>query len=410
MGFPSPNSSAKSAIPIGFPIVMPHGKNPTFTMGDGSVFLRSGLLVPPSTYPKAALCEALQVLGATSASFAAAGSIFDICTDGGGLNYLVGSNNSTDNYYTTDGGATWSTVAHGLGQICSTVCYGNGYWLAGGTTSTARKISRSATINGTYTVVDNTTSLTNTNNSGTLIYTGGTNFAFVAQGTVSNNCAFSSNSGGTWVSKSWATPINANSARLAIAADGAGKVLCSPGQTTVPQYSTDYGATWQNGTANSGAGPYYTAQYYNGHFYFYSSNGQFDISTNGSTLTNGPVVPVGADASAAVSTNNFLQVIGGKLCFLLKGQNSGIAGLMTYDGSKFAAKQIRGVFAAGTSAALCGNSAGHAVFMAGNASVACGSTQNINGTDYVGTVREQTVGYDASSGSTAGFQYIKVAG
>lgn len=398
MPFPGIHTTP-SAIPIGFPIVIPHGKNPTFTMGDGSVFLRSGLLVPPSTYPKAALCEALQVLGTTSVSFGTAAGIYDICTDGGGLNYLACDNNSANNYYTTDGGATWSTVAHGLGQPCSTVCYGNGYWLAGGTTAAARKISRSSTVNGTYTVVDNTTSLTNTNNSGTLCYTGGANFAFVAQGTTSDNCAFSSNSGGTWVSKSWATVINVNSSRLAIAADGAGRVLCCYGQSTVPQYSTDYGATWQNGTANSGAGLYYTAQYYNGQFYFYSSNGQFDISTNGSTLTNGPVVPTGTDAGPAASVNNCLQLIGGKLCMLLNGLGGGINGLMMYDGSKFTAKQLRGTFTNGVAAALCGNSAGHAVFMSGTTTITCGSSQNILGVDYVGTVREQ-----------AGFQYIKVAG
>ena len=401
MGFPSPNSSAKSAIPIGFPIVMPHGKNPTFTMGDGSVFLRSGLLVPPSTYPKAALCEALQVLGTTSVSFGTVAGIYDICTDGGGLNYLACDNNSANNYYTTDGGATWSTVAHGLGQPCSTVCYGNGYWLAGGTTAANRKISRSSTVNGTYTVVDNTTSLTNTNNSGTLCYTGGTNFVFVAQGTTSNNCAFSSDSGGTWVSKSWATPISASSARLAISADGAGKVLCCYGQSTVPQYSTDYGATWQNGTANSGAGIYYTSQYYNGQFYFLSGAGQFDISSNGSTITTGTVIPSGADATAALSQNNCLQLIGGKLCMLLNSLAGGINGLMMYDGSKFTAKQIRGTFANGVAAALCGNSAGHAVFMSGTSTITCGSSQNILGVDYVGTTREQTV---------SGFQYIKVEG
>lgn len=409
MGFPSPNSSAKSTIPIGFPIVMPHDKNPTFTMGDGSVFLRSGLLVPPSTYPKAALCEALQVLGGTSSAFTAGSSIRDICTDGGGLNYLLACNDPTNNYYTNDGGVTWASIAHGLGQACSTVCYGNGYWLAGGTTGTTRKISRSTTINGTYTVVDNTTSLTNTDGSGTLIYTGGTNFAFVAQGTTSNNCAFSSNSGGTWVSKSWATPINSSSARLAIAADGAGKVLCCYGQATVPQYSTDYGATWQNGTANSGAALYYTAQYYNGQFYFLAGASQFDVSSNGSTITNGPVIPLGADAVAINSNNNLLQIIGGKLCMLIGDQLGIPRGIMMYDGNKFTTKQLRATWS-GISAALCGNAAGQFIAMFGNSTFTVVSTQNINGVDYVGTIREQVIGYNGSDSKTSGFQYIKVAG
>ena len=123
----------------------------TINQPDGSEWLRTGTVKSATGYTVAASLEHLKVSG-VPVTLPAAVSAYQIATDGAGT-FVVAYGSSSNLLVSTNGGATWGTVSHGLGSDCYGVAYGGGVFVtACGTGTTASFASATpAAVTSTWT-------------------------------------------------------------------------------------------------------------------------------------------------------------------------------------------------------------------------------------------------------------------
>jgi len=163
-------------------------------LSDGSEWLRTGLAKSITGYTKAAAVEHLKVSGLSS-NYVANNATKQIATDGAG-NFVAAFGDATNVKVSTDGGATWSNVAHNAGGAVHAVAYGGGRFVAIGQSGTTWSAASCATANGTWVVGTGLTGITSGTTATTHMVYGGGKFVAVCVG--GNGAIAVSSNGTSW--------------------------------------------------------------------------------------------------------------------------------------------------------------------------------------------------------------------
>lgn len=227
----------RRSTPIGSAAIFPDS-GPTINLDDGSEWLRTGLAKATTGYARAAALEHLKVTGIiVSGSFSI--GITGMATDGAG-NFAAAYGDGTNILVSTNGGVSWSTVAHNAGGAVHAVAYGASKWVAVGNSGIQWFAASCATVNGTW-VVRTAPAITGGDaGSASMIFA---NSLFVAAGAGTTNAFMSSSDGITWTGATPATAITTN----AIVAYANSKWLVGSTGSTNWQTSTN-GTSWSNAT------------------------------------------------------------------------------------------------------------------------------------------------------------------
>lgn len=162
----------------------------------GMTWLRTGVIKAAGSYALAAAHPALQVFGTSSGAVPNATSgLYDIANDGAGNFVAAVAGTPTTVSMSTDGGATWSTLAHNLGVQCSSVSYDatNSLWVFAGNDSASIKVATSPNLSTAGTLRFTSTAASPVVNT-TLLRTSGGNSFVVCNGSYAGY----SNNGTTW--------------------------------------------------------------------------------------------------------------------------------------------------------------------------------------------------------------------
>lgn len=113
-GLPQP--PAAPGLPIGYTAVMPN-IGPTVTLGDGSVWVRSGIIVPSGSYPAATKVPTLRAHDVSLTTTGGPANVSGLATNGNGT-FVAASGSTTQVHQSSDGGATWTARTHNSGFTC----------------------------------------------------------------------------------------------------------------------------------------------------------------------------------------------------------------------------------------------------------------------------------------------------
>lgn len=203
------NTYSGTSIPPGKLEFFPEG-GVLKTLGDSSVWLRTGTAVAKGLYPQADLVPDLFVNG-LPANMPAAISITQVATNGAGT-ILVCFADATNIYRSTDNGLTWALVAHGLGVKASAVCWGNGQFILAGNTGNNIVLANSTTgsaASWTNRVVTGMAISTAAADSIRLGGWNGTEYRYVLAGDTANGSTGYSTNGTAWTAASVAVSLTA---------------------------------------------------------------------------------------------------------------------------------------------------------------------------------------------------------
>lgn len=266
----------------------------------GATWLRTGVIKAAGGYPQAADHPALQVFGETcGAPPSTSSALFDLATDGAG-NVVACNYSTTTVAVSTNGGATWTTLAHNLGVYCVSACWDdtNSLWLFAGNDGANLKVSSAPDLSTAATLRFTSTAGTFTVTTA-LIRSSGGNSVVVANGTY----AAYSNNGTSWTQIT--NPVGANTPQ-GLAKNGS---LWAVTYTGFALTSSDGGATWgaaqsqpAGGTGQMTAG--------NGVFLLFGSSGQVYTSATaatGSWTQYSLLSPAGENISASRACGGFVD-------------------------------------------------------------------------------------------------------
>lgn len=209
-----------------------------FTTAASATWLRTGVAKAAAGYPQAAAEPSLQMFGSPVTTPPAQSTWYDIASDGGN-NYVICVNSNTSVYVSTDGGATWSTLAHNLGAMSATsACWDatNSLWLIAGNDGTNLKISTTPNLATAATLRFTGTPVSPVASTAIIRSSGGKSIAVCNAG--SNAAAYTSN-GTAWTAASLAL----SASPTGLAKVGTRWMVGVQGTTNAP-YSDDDGATW----------------------------------------------------------------------------------------------------------------------------------------------------------------------
>ena len=266
----------------------------------GMTWLRSGVVKSAGSYPQAAAHPALQVFGEPcGAPPSTSSGLFDLATDGAG-NVVACNYDATTVAVSTNGGATWSTLAHNLGVYCVSACWDatNSLWLFAGNDGANLKVSSAPNLSTAATLRFTSTAGTFSASSA-LIRSGGGN-SFV---TCNGGYAAYSNNGTSWTQI--VNPVGANTPQ-GLAKNGS---LWAVTYTEYALTSSDGGATW--GALQSipaGINGHMTAG--NGVFLLFGGNGQVFTSATadtGSWTQYSLLSPSGENISSSRACGGFVD-------------------------------------------------------------------------------------------------------
>lgn len=266
----------------------------------GMTWLRSGAVKPVAGYAQAAAHPALQVFGEPcGAPPSTASGLSDLATDGAG-NVVACNYSTTTVAVSTDGGATWTTLAHNLGVYCMSACWddANSLWLFAGNDSANLKVSSTPNLSTAATL--RFTSAASTFNGNTaLIRSSGGNSVVTCNG----GYAAYSNNGTSWTQIT--NPVGANTPQ-GLAKNGSVWAATYTGYVLT---SSDGGATW--GALQSlpaGGFGYMTAG--NGVFLLFGNSGRVYTSATaatGSWTQYSLLSPAGENISASRACGGFVD-------------------------------------------------------------------------------------------------------
>lgn len=201
----------------------------------GATWLRTGVVKAAGGYPQAAAHPALQVFGEPcGAPPSTASGLLDLATDGAG-NVVACNYSTTTVAVSTDGGATWTTLAHNLGVYCVSACWDatNSLWLFAGNDGANLKVSSTPNLSTAATLRFTSAAATFTDSSA-LIRSSGGNSVVIANGSY----AAYSNNGTSWTQIG--SPVGVNTPQ-GLAKNGS---LWAVTYTGYALTSPDGGATW----------------------------------------------------------------------------------------------------------------------------------------------------------------------
>lgn len=235
------------------------------TLGDGSVWLKTGALVGSGSYTVAANLDLLKahILNGRGTGVTW-GTHRSVATDGAGV-YISTDGDTTNLRRSTDGGQTWSSVAHNSGGVAiNRVIRAGSLFLAVGNTATAVVVCSSpdgATwtqrLNATVSGYGADTAAAATNGSNLHAICANPN-------ATTTGWVWTSADGLTWTQRTAVVGTNSAGA-CGIAVDGT-RILAVAGG--VGRYSADSGATWGTSAV---AGP------------VFAFSGGFNVNTSGSS-------------------------------------------------------------------------------------------------------------------------------
>lgn len=224
--------------PVGYSTALPL-LAPLASMADGSVWLRTGVVVSKAPYPEASRLTYMRAHTFSEVTNAAVGAVTDIATNGSGTWVLcIGS--TTAVYSSTDNGQTWTSRSHnatGSPNISKVVWTGTRFICAG---SSGGNSSASSSTDGiTWTAAFN--SVLSTGTLAALVWTG-TNVVFAwAYGSGTSTVATSATGlSGAWTTRTFSTLVGSTLEMTT----GNGYVIANAGAAGSTEVSTDHGATW----------------------------------------------------------------------------------------------------------------------------------------------------------------------
>lgn len=178
---------------------------PTFT-DSGATYLRAGTLVSPaSTYPIAAAKDYFKAYGLTATLPATLPTNVTGSANNGASIFTIAFGDNTNVYASTNGGQTWSTVAHSLANAAQAVAWGGGNGIAVGNAAAAWAVS-STTTGTSYTVRTGATLAGATANTANAIWQSASSlFVAACQGTTS--ACQTSPDGTTWTARTLSTAL-----------------------------------------------------------------------------------------------------------------------------------------------------------------------------------------------------------
>lgn len=223
---------------------------------DGSHWLRAGAFAVAASYPGAATLEHMKAYAVSRQASSFAPGL--MAHDGNGIIVWVPTGTPEANVQvSTDHGATWSLVAHGMSINPSFVAFLNGkFWLVGNDASSIYAAESVTGATGTWTqrAVYAGGGGQMTANTGMIDWTG-TNYVVVATSSASTSNVHTSSNGTAWTPRNLSEPPTSTACMAAAATTG--RVLCVSGSSNaVATYSSDHGVTWADVSISglSGAG------------------------------------------------------------------------------------------------------------------------------------------------------------
>ena len=266
-------------MPIGSAMLMQAGNN-LVTMADGSVWLRTGVLAQAASYPLAAQREHLRAhsFGSISPGGSGAGTVRRVATDGAGR-YMIADGDTAYVRMSSDYGATWSNVAHGMATAATDVAYAGGTWLV--VSNTTAQLYANDSTNGTsfigaYTIGTSGGSQFQADSaqiahSGTLFYV-----AIGGSDTANNAWSSPTAASGTWTNRSVSATFGTSGFGLGA---GGGKALISITGTPTMHRCTD-GGSFASTTAPSSPATAARPAYIAGAFIVFFSSSSYFYTTD----------------------------------------------------------------------------------------------------------------------------------
>ena len=365
-----PRSSASGNLPVGAAMLMQAG-NSLVTMADRSVWLRTGVLAPASSYPAAARLEYLRAHNFSSVSpgSGTGGTTRRLATDGAGR-YMLADGDTTNVRMSSDYGATWTNVAHGLGAFAATdVAYAGGTWLVvgnNGTTVVGNTSTNGTSFSGSFNIGSSvslfSTATAQIAHSGTLFYV-------AVGGSDAANACWSSPTGltGSWTNRTAA----ALGTSFALGAGG-GKALVVISSSSGAHKCTD-GASFTSTTLPFIAGTSARPAYIAGNFVVYQTSSAYALSSDLTTFTQ-------YDMPAGTGIGYQWAVVGSRLIYLAASL-SGIA--YTSDGVNWD-YQSASISAGGAVSDAFAADAQSMVYQASGVATAYRAASSVIASNYVG--------------------------
>ena len=355
---------------------------PTINQPDGSEWLRSGTVKAAAGYTVAASLEHIKVSG-VPVTLPAAVLVTQIATDSAGT-FVAAYGSSSNLLVSTNGGATWATVSHGLGSGCYGVAYGGGVFVtACGTGATASFASATpAAVTSTWTSRGTLSSaLVNCR-----IFYGGGKFVAIPAG--SGTAAANSSTGTSWSNCTLTASSNGPALWTGT------KWLVSPnGASTSGSQSTD-GATWSAWTAP--VGNIASMAYGNSVALIQSNVGVYRSTDGGTTWA---LVNVAANSGYAPLDLNF----DGTRFMATAGDASTRGAWYSTDGLTWAVRNL--ALADGTRPIICSDGT-RLVAMPAISSAAAVYSSNFSTADYVG-ITQKLLMYGGNP-DTSAIGYVRI--
>lgn len=405
-------------------IISPIGSDP-------ATYLRTGTVATAATYPAGALVDYLKAYGSANVSLGQ--YIGDVATDG--VSTIVCTYGSTNVLVSTNGGASWSTVASNLGSsaLASGVCWtGSRFILAGHAGGSSVYLSYSAT--GSSFTAGATIAFSSGTSAGAVSIRWDGTIALVAVRNGIANCTATTTDGTGSTQRALPSPLATDPRVAVLPANGANRwiVAMTGSDSSYRSVAADGSGTWvlQTGPTVSGVKSFVaTADKYivgSGTNIYYSSTG-----ATGSWTTVALPTITNFVGTLNVNANNNLHFDGTRLWI---GANIGTSASVyanacayTTDLSTFASwTQIQATFpmAGQATYGACiapltcgarllflpadglssGNGSGHAATVSASYSSTWAS-----GADYVGHSLPVTLNSDGTYSSTRFAGYVRVA-
>ena len=303
MGSGLPKTLQSSTLPVGatLPLTL---TGSAVTLGDGSVWLKYGVLARAALYPEAAALEHLRAHGFSNTAYTVPSGFRAVATDGLGT-FVVADLHITNVQVSTDYGQTWAGVAHGLGVNATDVMWDGTQFIVVGndTTNLSRSTSPTGAVWTNTVTVGFSAVVTQT---AKVAYSGGLYYFALPQNSGSDGYVVTSTTARGATTNRWASPpFQLNTTSYSLSAGG-GRALLTNGTGSAAAKFTDgaNGAVVLLPIPPVAAAPSRNP-YYNGNFVIFSSASQRDyvLSTDLTTFSEVRSVPASIVGSPVIVGN-----------------------------------------------------------------------------------------------------------
>lgn len=248
MTFPSPSQSASRFNDmVGDLVAFPTTLGTYVTKPDGREYMRTGAAkAVSSAYQEAANHPITRVLGQTSTNAATVftGTFRDLCWGPAGHVAMV-SSDTTNYFYSTDYGVTWTAAAHGFASFApQSIAYDAavGGWALAGTNTTNVEVRTTPAL-GTATTQRLNAAITTVGAEGVVVRSTGGRFVLVTGAAAGGS--YYSTTLATWTAATTHAAIGAYATRMVV---GSGRIVVF-NSNTVTAYSNDNGVNWTVGSS-----------------------------------------------------------------------------------------------------------------------------------------------------------------